>query len=50
MTQDEYKELTRKSTRGTFVLHFVGLLGFRGRTTWCICGSVMRLGDFREAS
>ena len=51
MRQDEPRELTRKLSRGTFVLHYAGLLGLEDeRLTCCVCGLVMRLGDYREAS
>ena len=50
MSLDESWELTKRSTRGSFVLHVVVLLGFGDeRLTWCACGSVMRLNDLREA-
>ena len=50
MSQDESRELTGNSTRGTFVLHLAGLLRFGDeRLTWCVRGLVTRLSDFREA-
>ena len=48
--RDDSRELTRKSSQGTFVLHLAGLLGLVDkRLTWCVRGLVMRLSDFREA-
>ena len=50
MSRDDSRELTRKSTRGIFVLHLAGLLILGdGRLTWCVRGSVRRLGDSRGA-
>ena len=47
-SRDDSRELTRKSTRGIFVLHFAGLLELRDeRLTWYVRGSVPRLDDFR---
>ena len=48
MSWDDSKELNRKSTRGIFVLHLARLFGLKDeQLTWCIHGSVPRLGDFR---
>ena len=50
MSRDDFGELTRKSTQGTFVPHLAGSLGLRDeRLTWWVRGSVTRLGDFKEA-
>ena len=50
MSWDDSRELTKKSTRGIFVLHLVGLLKVRNeRLTWFARGSVQRLDDSREA-
>ena len=51
MSEDNSREFTRKSTWGIFVLHLAGLLEHRDELlTWCVRGSMTRLGDFREAS
>ena len=43
---DNFRELTRKSTRGILVLRLVALLILGDeRLTWCVRGSVRRLGD-----
>ena len=50
MSQDDSRELTRKSTRGILVLHLVDPLGLRDeRLTWCMRGSLPRFGDSRGA-
>ena len=50
MSRDDSRELTRKSTLGIFVLHLAGLLRLRDeRLTWCVRGSVPRLGTSRGA-
>ena len=50
MSQDDSRELTRKSTRGILVIHLAGSLGLEDeRLTWCVRGSVPRLGDYRGA-
>ena len=49
MSRDGSRELTRKSTRGIFVLQLARLLGLGDeRLTWCVPGSMPRLGDFRR--
>ena len=51
MSQDDSRELTRKSTRGILVIHLVGSLRLEDeRVTWCMHGLVLRLGDSRGAS
>ena len=50
MSLDDSSELTRKSTRGIFILHLTGLPGLEDeRISWCVSGLLLRLGDFREA-
>ena len=50
MSQDDSRELTRKSTRGIRVIHLGGSLGLADeQLTWCVRGSVLRLGDSRGA-
>ena len=50
MSRDDSRELTRKSTRGIFVRQLVRLLELGDeRLTWCVRGSVPRLGDSRGA-
>ena len=49
MSRDESRELTRKSTQGILVLHLEGLILGDERLTWCVRGSVRRLGDSRGA-
>ena len=50
MSWDDSREMTRKSTRGIFVLHLAGSLGLGDeRPTWCVRGSVPRLGDSKGA-
>ena len=48
MSQDDSRELTRKSTRGIRVIHLAGSLRLGDKQlTWCMRGSVQRLGDSR---
>ena len=50
MSQDNSRELTGKSTRGIHVIHLARSLGLEDeRLTWCVNGSVLRLGDSRGA-
>ena len=50
MSQDDSRELTRKSTRGILILHLAGSLGLGDEPlTLCVRGSVPRLGDSRGA-
>ena len=51
MSQDDSRELTRESTRGILVIHLEGSLGLEDeRLTWCVRGSVLRLGNYRGAA
>ena len=50
MGQDDSRDLTRKSTRGILILHLAGSLELEDEPlTWCVRGSVPRLGDSRGA-
>ena len=50
MSQDDSRELTRKSTLGIRVIHLARSLGLGDeRLTWCMRGLVLRLGDSEGA-
>ena len=50
MSGDDSRELTRKTTRGKFVLHLARLLELGDeRLSWCVHELVTRFDDFREA-